>query len=71
MDEVLDVLDLVADLGGLATWLSRLLGIVAVLAGVAIWLFTDITLLVPAVLVAVGLALIVVPELLLAVAELA
>lgn len=71
MDEVLDVLDLVADLGGLATWLSRLLGIVAVLAGVAIWLFTDITLLVPAVLVAVGLALLVVPELLLAVAELA
>jgi hypothetical protein len=71
MDEVLDVLDLVADLGGLATWLSRLLGIVAVLAGVAIWLFTDIALLVPAVLVAVGLALLVVPELLLAVAELA
>jgi hypothetical protein len=71
MDEVLDVLGLVADLGGLATWLSRLLGIVAVLAGVAIWLFTDIALLVPAVLVAVGLALLVVPELLLAVAELA
>jgi len=71
MDEVLDVLDLVADLGGLATWLSRFLGIVAILAGIAVWLFTDITLLVPAVLVAVGLALIVVPELLLAVAELA
>jgi hypothetical protein len=71
MDEVLEVLGLVADLGGLPTWLSRLLGIVAVLAGVAIWLFTDIALLVPAVLVAVGLALLVVPEPLLAVAELA
>ena len=70
MDELLDVIDLVADVGELAGWLFRLLGVVAILAGVGLWLFTDVTLLVPAVLVVLGLALLVVPEILLAFVEL-
>ena len=70
MDELLDVIDLVADVGELAGWLFRLLGVVAILAGVGLWLFTDVILLVPAVLVVLGLALLVVPEILLAFVEL-
>ncbi|SFS96929.1 hypothetical protein [Halostagnicola kamekurae] len=73
MDELLDVLDLVADseLEGIVTWLFRLLGVLAVLAGIGVLLFTDITLLVPAVLIVVGLVLIAIPSLLLELAELA
>ncbi|WP_336326774.1 hypothetical protein [Halovenus sp. HT40] len=71
MDELFDVLDLVVDVGELAGWLFRILGVVAILAGIGLWLFTDVTLLVPAVLVVLGLVLLVVPEILLAFAELA
>lgn len=73
MDELLDVLDLVADseLEGIVTWLFRLLGVLAVLVGIGVLLFTDITLLVPAALILVGLVLIAIPSLLLELAELA
>jgi hypothetical protein len=70
MDEILDVVELVADVGELAGWLFRVLGIVAILAGVGVWLFTDITVLVPAVLILVGLGLLIIPEILLSFVEL-
>jgi hypothetical protein len=65
MDEILDVLDLFADLGldGVVVWLFRLLGFVLVLAGIALWLLADIGILVPAALVVVGFLLLVVPGL--------
>lgn len=74
MDEILDAVDLLADLGleGLFTWLLRLLGLVVLLVGVGLWLFTDVgLLLVPALVMLVGLALLVAPEVLLLLAELA
>jgi hypothetical protein len=74
MDEVLDVVDLVADSGleGALTWLHRLVGVVLVLAGLGLWLFTESgLLLVPALLIATGVVLVVVPGFLLAFAELA
>ena len=74
MDEVLELVDVLADLGleGVFTWLLRLLGIVAILAGLGLWLLTESGLLVlPAVLIVVGLLLIGIPELLLAIVELA
>ncbi|WP_321111738.1 hypothetical protein [Halorussus salinisoli] len=52
------------------TWLFRLVGSVAVLAGVGLWLFTETGLVVPAVLILVGLALLVAPSVLLALPEL-
>lgn len=70
MDELLDVVELVVDAGDIAGMVLRVLGLLAILAGVGLWLFTDVTLLVPAVLVLVGLGLLVVPEILLAFAEL-
>ncbi|WP_251330879.1 hypothetical protein [Haloplanus pelagicus] len=73
MDEVLDVVDVVADSGfeGVLTWLLRLVGLLAVLAGVGLWLLTDMGLLVvPALLMVVGLVLLVAPTVLLAFAEL-
>jgi hypothetical protein len=73
MDEVLDVVDVVADSGfeGIVTWLLRLVGLVAVLAGLGLWLFTEMGLLVlPAVLILVGLVLVVAPSVLLLAAEL-
>ncbi|WP_435180263.1 hypothetical protein [Halorussus sp. AFM4] len=74
MDEALEVVDLLADSGleGVVTWLVRLVGLLAVLAGVGLWLFTDAGLLVvPALLMVGGLVLLVVPGLLLALAEVA
>ncbi|MFC7027634.1 hypothetical protein ACFQJ5_08570 [Halomicroarcula sp. GCM10025324] len=74
MDEVLDVVDVVADSGleGIVTWLLRLVGLLAVLAGLGLWLLTDMGLLVvPALLVVVGLVLLVAPSVLLLAAELA
>ncbi|NHN57478.1 MULTISPECIES: hypothetical protein [Halorussus] len=74
MDEALEVVDVLADSGleGVVTWLLRLVGLVAVLAGVGLWLFTEMGLLVvPALLIVGGLALLVVPGLLFALAELA
>ncbi|GCF14862.1 hypothetical protein Harman_27970 [Haloarcula mannanilytica] len=73
MDEILDIVDLVADSGfeGIVTWLVRLVGLVALLAGLGLWLFTDMGLLVvPAVLLLVGLVLLVAPSILLLAAEL-
>ena len=74
MDEILDVVDLVADSGfeGIVTWLVRLVGLVALLGGLGLWLFTEMGLLVvPAVLILVGLVLLVAPSVLLLAAELA
>jgi hypothetical protein len=71
MDELLDVVELVADVGEWAGLLFRVLAVVAILAGVGIWLFVDVTVLVPAVLILVGVGLLVIPELLLSVIELA
>jgi len=74
MDEVLEVVDVVADLGfeGIVTWVLRLVGLVAILAGLGLWLLTDMGLLViPAALMLGGLVLLVAPSLLLLVAEFA
>ena len=74
MDEVLEVVDVLADSGfeGIVTWLLRLVGLVAILAGLGLWLFTEMGLLViPALLVVVGLVLVVAPSVLLLVAEFA
>ena len=74
MDEALEVVDVLADSGfeGAITWLLRLVGLVAVLAGLGLWLLTDAGLLfLPALLIVLGLVLLVVPSILLALAELA
>ena len=73
MDDVLEIVDVLADFGfdGVFTWLLRLLGIVAILAGLGLWLLTESGLLVlPAVLIVVGLVLLAVPGILLAIVEL-
>jgi len=74
MDEVLEVVDVVADSGfeGIVTWLLRLVGLVLLLAGLGMWLFTEMGLLVlPAVLMFAGLVLLVAPSVLLLAAEFA
>jgi hypothetical protein len=74
MDEVLDVVDVVADSGfeGIVAWALRVVGLVAILAGLGLWLFTEMGLLViPALLVVVGLVLVVAPSVLLLAAEFA
>jgi len=74
MDEVLEVADVIADSGleGAFTWLLRIVALVAILAGVGLWLFTDMGLLVlPAALIAVGVVVMLAPEVLFALAELA
>ncbi|MDS0281046.1 hypothetical protein [Haloarcula onubensis] len=74
MDEVLEVVDVVADSGfeGIVTWLLRLVGLVLLLAGLGMWLFTEMgLLLVPALLVLAGLVLLVAPSVLLLAAEFA
>jgi hypothetical protein len=74
MDETLEVVDVLADSGleGAVTWLLRLLGLLAVLAGLGLWLLTDMGLLVlPAALIVLGLVPLIVPSVLLALAELA
>lgn len=73
MDEVLDAAEVVADseLEGIVTWILRLVGLVAILAGLGLWLFTEMGLLVvPALLIVAGLALLVAPSVLLLAAEL-
>lgn len=73
MDEILDAVDLLADSGfeGIVTTVLRLLGLVALLGGLGLWLLTDAGLLfLPAGLVVVGVVLLVVPSVLLALAEL-
>lgn len=66
MDELLDVAEVVTDSGfeGAFAWILRLVGIVLVLAGIGVWLFAGVTLLVPAGLVVAGVVLVLVPELL-------
>lgn len=74
MEEVLEVVDLVADSGfeGIVTWILRLVGLVATLAGLGLWLLTEMGLLfLPALLIAGGLVLVVVPSVLLLAAEFA
>ncbi|MDS0474249.1 hypothetical protein [Natrinema sp. 1APR25-10V2] len=73
MDEVLEVVDVVADseLEGAFVWLLRLVGLLAVLAGLGLWLLTEMGLLVvPLVLIVGGLGLLIVPSVLLSFAEL-
>ncbi|WP_254763577.1 hypothetical protein [Natrinema marinum] len=73
MDEVLELVDIVADSGleGAVVWLLRLVGLLAVLAGLGLWLLTEMGLLVvPLVLLLGGLVLLVAPSVLLALAEL-
>ncbi|SDC58478.1 hypothetical protein [Natrinema hispanicum] len=73
MDDVLELVDLVADseLEGVFVWLLRLVGLVAVVAGLGLWLLTDMGILVlPLILIVVGIALLVVPSVLLSIAEL-
>jgi hypothetical protein len=74
MDEVLEVVDVVADSGfeGIVTWLFRLVGLVLLLAGLGMWLFTEMGLLVvPALCMLAGLVLLVAPSVLLLAAEFA
>lgn len=73
MDEVLEVVDLAADLGleGAVTWLLRVVGLLLVLGGVGVFLLTEVTWLVPAAMVVVGLVLVVAPTVLLLLAEFA
>lgn len=73
MDDVLELVDLVADSGleGAFVWLLRLAGLFAVVAGLGLWLLTDMGILVlPLVLIVGGIALLIAPSALLAVAEL-
>lgn len=73
MDDALELVDVVADseLEGAFVWLLRLVGLLAVAAGLGLWLLTDMGLLVlPLLLIVGGLALLIVPGLLLSVAEL-
>jgi len=74
MDELLEVVDVVADSGfeGVVTWILRLVGLLALFAGLGLWLGTELGLLwLPALLVLVGLVLLVAPSVLLLLAEFA
>jgi hypothetical protein len=74
MDELLEVVDVVADSGmeGAIVWLLRLVGLVALLAGLGLWLLTEMGLLwLPALLMLVGVVLLVAPSILLFLAEFA
>jgi len=67
MDEALDLVELVADLGfsGSLKWLLRLLGLILVVAGIAVYLIADVGVVVPVLLVTAGMVLIVIPWLIL------
>lgn len=74
MDEALEVVEVLADSGleEALAWILRILGVVAILAGLGMWLFTDAGLLVlPAALILLGVLLLVIPQVLLALTELA
>ncbi|WP_336022518.1 hypothetical protein [Halobellus salinisoli] len=74
MDDVLEVVDVVADSGfeGVITWVLRLVGLLVLLGGLGLWLLTEMGLLwLPAVLILVGVVLLVVPSVLLLLAEFA
>ncbi|WP_227130729.1 hypothetical protein [Halorubellus salinus] len=73
MDEALEVVELVADSGleEAFAWVLRIVGILCLLAGLGLWLGGFMNLLwVPALLVALGLFLLVAPQVLLFVVEL-
>ncbi|GAB3690594.1 hypothetical protein GCM10028857_27130 [Salinarchaeum chitinilyticum] len=73
MDEILEVADVLADSGleEAFAWLLRIVGIIAILAGIGVWLFVDVTILVPIGLIVLGIVLLAVPQILLALLELA
>ncbi len=74
MDDALEIVDVLADAGleEEFAWLLRILGILAVLAGLGLWLLTDMGLLIlPAALIVLGVVLLVIPQILLALTELA
>ncbi|WP_135536021.1 hypothetical protein [Halostella pelagica] len=66
MDELLDVLDLLGEFGleGVMTWVLRIIGVLAILGGVSVWLFTDLSLIIPVILIVGGLLLVAIPGLL-------
>lgn len=73
MDDILDLVDVVADseFEGVIVWLLRLIGLLALLGGLGLWLLTEMGLLVlPLALIVGGLVLLIVPNLLLTLAEL-
>ncbi|MFB6308005.1 MAG: hypothetical protein ABEH35_01625 [Haloarculaceae archaeon] len=73
MDDVLDVIDLLADFGldGAVAWIVRIVGVLLVLAGLGLWLLTESGLLVwPAVLIGVGVLLLVGAQVLVALVDL-
>lgn len=72
MDEVLEVVDLAADLGleDAFVWLLRVVGLLLVLAGLGLWLFAEVSWLVPAALVVAGVVLLAAPGVLLVLVEL-
>lgn len=72
MDDILDLADVVADseFEGVIVWILRLIGLLALLAGLGLWLLTEMGLLVlPLALIVGGLVLLIVPNLLLTLAE--
>lgn len=73
MDEVLEVVDVAADLGleGAVTWLLRVVGSLLILDGIGAFALAEITWLVPVAVVVVGLVLLVAPTVLLLLAEFA
>lgn len=74
MDEALEAVEVAQEFGleGVFAWLLRVIGLLALLVGAYLWLGTEMGLLVlPAVLLVVGVALLVAPSILLALAELA
>lgn len=74
MDEALEAVEVAQEFGleGVFAWVLRVIGLLALLVGAYLWLGTEMGLLVvPAVLLVLGIALLVAPSLLLAFAELA
>jgi hypothetical protein len=72
MDEILDLVDTLADSGfeGVVIWILRFIGIVALLAGLGLWLLTEMGILVlPLVLLVGGLVLLIAPSIVLVFAE--
>lgn len=73
MGEVLEAAEVVADseLEGAVVWLFRVVGILLALAGLGLWLFTEAGVLwLPAILIAAGVLLAVIPSILLELLEL-
>lgn len=74
MDEALEAAEMAQEAGleSAFVWLFRIVGALLALAGLGLWLFDVMSLLwIPAVLIVAGLILVVVPQILLMVLELA